>query len=88
MNVDASFYLDAGSGAMGALFLDSEGAFIASSCSYKEFSMDVASVKVYALPKGLGLADELAIYSVVVECNSPEVVHAILDLWYLMIVVS
>lgn len=65
-------------GATGALLWDSIEKFIAASCSYEEFSMD-ASMEAFILLEGLCLVDELRIYSVVVECDSMEIVHAILD---------
>lgn len=78
LNVDASFHPESGVGATGALLWDSIEKFIAASCSYEEFSMD-ASMEAFILLEGLCLVDELRIYSVVVECDSMEIVHAILD---------
>lgn len=61
------------------LLRDSNGAFIAASCSFKEYAIDVASMEAAAVFEGLRLGDELGISTLSVECDSQEIVQAILD---------
>ena len=79
LNVDASYHVDEGAGATGAVLQDSAGAFIAASCSFRQYAMDVPSIKALALLEGLRLAEYLGIYALVVESDSQEIVQAMKD---------
>lgn len=61
------------------LLRDSNRAFIAASCSFKEYAIDAASMEAATVLEGLRLADELGISTLSVECDSQEIVQAILD---------
>lgn len=79
LNVDASFHLDSGAGATGAILRDSSGSFIAATCTYWEAAIDAPSMEARAVLEGLRLAKDLGIYALAVECDSLEIVNAIIQ---------
>jgi hypothetical protein len=79
LNVDAAYDESSGRGATGAIIRDSRGNFFAACCSFCEDAVDVAAMEASALLAGLRLAEQFGTQTLVVECDSMEVVQAVAD---------
>jgi ribonuclease HI len=79
LNVNATFDVNVGSGAMGAILRDSSGMFIAAKNEFIQFAMEAPSMEASALRLGLEMAEHMGVQSVAIECDFMEVVQAVLN---------
>jgi ribonuclease HI len=76
LNVDASFFEDSQSGAVGAVLRDYQGQFIAASCKYLPHLSSVRMAEAVAMKEGLGLANMKGCGSIIAESDSLETIQA------------
>jgi ribonuclease HI len=76
VNVDASFFEDTRSGAVGVVLRDFQGQFIAVSCKYIPSLPSVEMAEALAMKEGLILANAKGCNSVIAEGDSLETIQA------------
>jgi hypothetical protein len=84
LNVDASFFEDSQSGAVGAVLHDYQGQFIAASCKYLPHLSLARMAEAVAMKEGLGLANGKGCGSIIAESDSLETIQACLgnEAWW------
>jgi ribonuclease HI len=84
VNVDASFFEDSRSGAVGAVLRDYQGQFIAASCKFIPHLTSAMMVEAMAMKEGLNLAIGKGCNSVIAEGDSMETIQACSgsDVWW------
>ena len=70
LNVDASFHMDEGAGAIAAVLRDSNGNFLAAQCRFIPYAADVVTTEAMAMRDGLIFANSLGFPRVEAESDS------------------
>jgi ribonuclease HI len=76
LNVDATFYVEDGAGAVGAVVRDFEGRMLAAQCMMLPHIPSAAMFEAYAMKEGLTLVERLGCSRVIAESDSIETVEA------------
>jgi ribonuclease HI len=76
LNVDDSFYMELGSGSIGAIIRDYEGAFMAGSCRPLSHVASASMAEAIAMKEGLQLAQNISCNMIMVESDSIEIIDA------------
>ena len=74
LNVDASFHMDEGAGAIAAVLRDSNGNFLAAQCRFIPYAADVVTTEAMAMRNGLIFANSLGFSRVEAESDSLTVI--------------
>jgi ribonuclease HI len=84
VNVDASFFEDSRSGAVGAVLRDYQGQFIAASCKFIPHVNSAMMAEAMTMKEGLNLAISKGCNSVIAEGDSMETIQACSgsDVWW------
>jgi ribonuclease HI len=84
VNVDAAFFEDSRSGAVGAVLRDYQGQFIAASCKFIPHLTSAMMAEAMAMKEGLSLANSKGCSSVIAEGDSMETIQACTgsDVWW------
>jgi ribonuclease HI len=76
LNVDALFFEDSHSGAVGAILRDYQGQFIAASCKFLPHLASARMAEALAMKEGLSLANSKGCGSIIAESDSLETIQA------------
>ena len=76
LNVDASFHVESGSGAVGAILRDYEGRFIAAESKFISHVGSVPEAEALAMKEGLNFACKKGCNNIIAESDSMETVEA------------